>query len=246
MVRHVSNAPKIAGRAGAKPAAPKMKKTAFGVGSSSTNPDRKLSSAKVNGGDARTKSKINVLNMYKNGKAIRSKDGKIVGGELMMKTRAGGKEIDSSTGRVQPDRRWFGNTRTVGATELDRFREEMRVKAADPYSVILRRKKLPMGLLVESNKIVDGSKAKLLEVETFEDAFNGKRQRKRPKINAASLGNLVESAAQGNNKYDFGNDKDAVVEGASMVDERKHDLFLKGQSKRIWSELYKVCPPPEI
>jgi nuclear GTP-binding protein len=118
----------------------------------------------VNGGDARTKATIKVLNMYKGGKAIRSKDGTIVGGDLLMKTRSGGKEIDAATGRIQPDRRWFGNTRTVGATELDRFREEMRVKAADPYSVILRRKKLPMGLLVESNKMLDGSKAKLLEV----------------------------------------------------------------------------------
>lgn len=103
--------------------------------------------------------------MYKGGKAIRTKDGTVIGGDLLMKTRAGGKEIDASTGRVQPDRRWFGNTRTVGATELDRFRDEMRVKAADPYSVILRRKKLPMGLLVESSKMLDGSKAKLLEVQ---------------------------------------------------------------------------------
>jgi hypothetical protein len=35
-------------------------------------------------------------------------------------------------------RRWFGNTRVIDPKELDKFREEMRVKAADPYSVILR------------------------------------------------------------------------------------------------------------
>ena len=29
-------------------------------------------------------------------------------------------------------------------------------------------------------------------------------------------------------------DEDSIREG------RKHDLFMKGQSKRIWSELYKV------
>ena len=38
--------------------APKMKKTAFGVGNASSNPNRKLSGAKVNGGEARTKAKV--------------------------------------------------------------------------------------------------------------------------------------------------------------------------------------------
>lgn len=36
---------------------------------------------------------------------------------------------------------------------LIRFREEMTTKAADPFSVILRRKKIPMGLLVDSEKV---------------------------------------------------------------------------------------------
>lgn len=160
-------------------ASPKFKKTAMSVGSSSSNPHRKMSTAKVNGGEARTKAKINILNMYRNGKAIRNKRGQLVGGEYVMATRAGGKEIDSTTGRVAPDRRfemmtftqeakrtknkridehaqskvdlivsyvsrpptlmsfgarrWFGNTRTVAAAELDKFREEMRLRAADPY-----------------------------------------------------------------------------------------------------------------
>jgi nuclear GTP-binding protein len=63
----------------------------------------------------------------------------------------------------------------------------MSLKAADPYSVILRRKKLPMGLLVESQKAMDGGRTGLLEVESFSDAFDGKRQRKRPKVEAQDL-----------------------------------------------------------
>ena len=55
-----------------------------------------------------------------------------------------------ATGRIAPDRRWFGNTRVVGQTELDKFREEMTSKVADPYSVVLKRKKLPMGLLQDA------------------------------------------------------------------------------------------------
>ena len=31
--------------------------------------------------------------------------------------------------RIQPDRRWFGNTRVVGQKQLEQFREEMSTKA---------------------------------------------------------------------------------------------------------------------
>ena len=74
----------------------------------------------------RSQDTIKRLKMYNNGKAIRNAEGTIVGGQFMMKDRAGDVKITASTGRVAPDRRWFGNTRVVGATELDKFREEVR------------------------------------------------------------------------------------------------------------------------
>ena len=196
----------------------------------------------------RTKSQINMVNLYKQKSHIRNKKGEVVGGDMVMATRAGGKEIDASTGRIQPDRRWFGNTRTVGSEELDRFREEMRVKAADPYSVILRRKKLPMGLLVESAKPggVDGGKTQLLEVESFADTFNGRRQRKRPKVDALDLGALATTASERSGGYDAAKDVDVVKEVSHLRAGRLHDLFLKGQSKRIWSELYKVIDCSDV
>ena len=49
------------------------------------------------------------LNMYRGGKAIRNKAGKVVGGSLLMNDKAGGKDIGSAA-RIAPDRRWFGNT----------------------------------------------------------------------------------------------------------------------------------------
>ena len=36
------------------------------------------------------------------------------------------KELPST--RIQPDRRWFGNTRVIGQPQLERFREEMGTK----------------------------------------------------------------------------------------------------------------------
>lgn len=51
------------------------------------------------------------------------------------------------------------------------FRAEMTTKAADPFSVVLRRKKIPMGLLVDSAK---AQRMNLLETEAFKDTFGGK------------------------------------------------------------------------
>mmetsp|Transcript_13850 Transcript_13850/g.20496 ORF Transcript_13850/g.20496 Transcript_13850/m.20496 type:complete len:157 (-) Transcript_13850:110-580(-) len=65
---------------------------------------------------------------------------------------------------------WFGNTSVVGITDLDKFREEMSEKVADPYSVVLKRKKLPMG-------------SDLLALEPFEHAFGSKSRGRRIKLN---------------------------------------------------------------
>lgn len=44
----------------------------------------------------------------------------IIGGSLMMRNKAGGQDITAASGRVAPDRRWFGNTRVISQTDLDR------------------------------------------------------------------------------------------------------------------------------
>jgi hypothetical protein len=40
-----------------------------------------------------------------------------------------------------------GNTRVISQTALDHFRTSLQTKRHDPYSVLLRRNKLPMQLL---------------------------------------------------------------------------------------------------
>lgn len=40
-----------------------------------------------------------------------------------------------------------GNTRVISQTALDHFRTSLSSKKDDPYSVLLRRNKLPMALL---------------------------------------------------------------------------------------------------
>lgn len=45
----------------------------------------------------------------------------------MMKDRAGDIAITAATGRIQPDRRWFGNTRVISQDDLDRWALGMRI-----------------------------------------------------------------------------------------------------------------------
>jgi len=211
---------------------------------SSTNPHRPGGGKK--NPNMRSKATIDRLNMYKGGKAKRDKSGKIIGGELMMNNESGGKSI-GSVARIAPDRRWFGNTRTIGQTELDAFRSEMKTKEADPYSVILRRKKIPMALLKESEKV---SSMNLLENESFESVFGSKTTRKRPKIdqNLSGYAALAQSATARSITYDedTSKDGDAVGDTDEGRAARKDDLFSKGQSKRIWGELYKVLDSSDV
>lgn len=208
---------------------------------SADNPHRQVPK-RQKAANMRDKSTINRLNMYRNSGAIRNKAGKVVGGSLMMKNKQGGVEMGSGQARVQPDRRWFGNTRVVGQKELDKFRNEMSLKAADPYSVVLRTRKLPMGLLQESEKV---ARMKLLETETYEDAFNGKRTRKRAKLAANDYDALLSRAQTSAEQYETKVDRNIVVEQDFKV-EVSHDVFSKGQSKRIWGELYKVLDCSDV
>lgn len=91
----------------------KPKGSSLSSSKSSDNPNRKASDVKHKGGKLRDRATINRLQMYRGGKPIRNKKGKVVGGSLMMKDKVGGQAITGATGRVQPDRRWFGNTRVI-------------------------------------------------------------------------------------------------------------------------------------
>ena len=84
--------------------------------------------------------------MYKGGKPVRDRNGKIVKAAEFQESQAG-------KARVQPDRRWFGNTRVIGQAELDRFRAEMSKQVNDPYQVVLKQTKLPMSLLTEPSTV---------------------------------------------------------------------------------------------
>ncbi len=45
-------------------------------------------------------------------------------------------QFDSGTmARIEPNRKWFGNTRLISQDELDRFRTAVSTAKKDPYQV---------------------------------------------------------------------------------------------------------------
>lgn len=139
-----------------------------------------------------------------------------------------------ATGRIQPDRRWFGNTRVVGQTELDKFREEMTSKVADPYSVVLKRKQLPMGLLQDAAIMTqEGGNmgGGLLTNEPFEHAFGSKSRRKKVKIEQYMVGRTStydEKAGDDGKKKNDGLNYQPVIGGLAMPVEQRPETDADG------------------
>ncbi|ODQ76963.1 hypothetical protein BABINDRAFT_163964 [Babjeviella inositovora NRRL Y-12698] len=190
--------------------------------------------------------KVQHLNMYKQGKAIRNKRGEVIKAAALQDTKV-------PTARVDPNRKWFGNTRVIAQDALTHFREALGEKKNDSYQVLLRRNRLPMSLLEEKD-ITDSPTANILETESYEKTFGPKAQRKRQRIAAGSLEELAESSGKDTVLYTEKKELDATLGlmGGSILDdddftpEAKEAIFHKGQSKRIWNELYKVIDSSDV
>lgn len=191
--------------------------------------------------------KVKHLQMYKSGRAVRNAKGEIVRAAALQLT-------DVPVARVDPNRKWFGNTRVIAQDALTHFREAMGDKKDDTYSVLLRRNKLPMSLLNEKDNS-DSPTAKIVETESYEHAFGPKQQRKKPRVQAAStLLELAQLTEEDSKTYEEKQELDATLGlmGGLFLDkddytqEAKEAIFHKGQSKRIWNELYKVIDSSDV
>jgi hypothetical protein len=119
------------------------------------------------------------LKMYNSGRAVRNKDGKIISQELQSRLPSGTQH------RIEPNRKWFENTRVVGMKELEKFRDNLNA-VKDPYQFVTRTKQLPLGLLDEKQH-----RMHILEADPFNDTFGPKATRKRPKLTITSMDELA-------------------------------------------------------
>eukprot|EP00916_Digyalum_oweni_P026604 GHVL01043686.1.p1 GENE.GHVL01043686.1~~GHVL01043686.1.p1 ORF type:complete len:535 (+),score=118.45 GHVL01043686.1:51-1655(+) len=199
---------------------------AFRKGNSSSNPFRKLPDGK-SPGFYRDKSTIQRLEMYRS----KPKDISIR------------RKQPLKPARIHPDRRWFGNVRQTTAEKLSFFREKMMEKTNDAYSVVLKRSKLPMSLIVDKTT---ASPMDLLTVESFSEVFGKKSTRKRPKVSTEDFNSLLETAETAQCKYLEVDDKSIPIEDTGIRPLVSEEIFKKGTSKRIWQELYKVVDSADV
>lgn len=125
----------------------------------------------------------------------------------------------AEVGRIQPDRRWFAGTKVMTSTELDAFRAAVKVES--PYDVLLSAGKVPYSLLQENVR----KKASW----NFDNVFGKNSTRKKPNLRYKSLEELSQQTKEVEEKKT----------------EKKND-FVKGQSHRIWLELYKVLDSSDV
>ncbi|KAF5752442.1 nucleolar GTP-binding protein 2 [Tripterygium wilfordii] len=187
--------------------------------------------------NSRSAATVRRLKMY-NTKPKRDSKGKVLKNDFQ--------SHDLPNTRILPDRGWFENTQVLNQKELEVFREELQSRMSNNYNVILKERKLPLSLLNDHQKQV---RVHLLDREPFEDAFGSKTKRKRPKLLAADYEYLVKKASTSQDAFEQKNDANASVGtsvGDGFRDPIRHTMFEKGQSKRLWGELYRVIDSSDV
>lgn len=119
--------------------------------------------------------------MRKDGGPQRNAEGKIV-------QSAKYQSRDAPVARVEPNRKWFTNTRVISQDSLASFREAMAEKEADPYQVLLKSNKLPMSLIrdgSDTNGLKQHQAKMTIESSPFAGVFGSKAQRKRVKLSVS-------------------------------------------------------------
>lgn len=197
--------------------------------------------------------------MFKDGKAQRNAAGDIT-------KAASYQSRDKPTARIEPNRKWFTNTRVISQDALAAFRGAVAAQQSDPFSYLLKQNKLPMSLIKDDETKKNGLKqhrAKItVETSPFSDTFGPKAQRKRPKLAVSSLEDMVGESDRMQETYldrqeqirMLANPGGALEEGKDSGDRAddgqlttaREPIFSKGQSKRIWNELYKVIDSSDV
>ncbi|TQS39037.1 hypothetical protein Golomagni_00444 [Golovinomyces magnicellulatus] len=205
----------------------------------------------------RSAKKVKTLNRLTEGRPRRNASGKIT-------ISAPFQSRQLPQARVEPNRKWFTNSRVIGQDALNSFREAMAERASDPYSVLLKSNKLPMSLINDGkgkNGIKEHQAKITVETAPFGEVFGPKAQRKRVKMNVSSLQDLLDDSTKSHELYLDQLEQAKLLSGDpsvatdadnnnptddGCVKSAREAIFNKGQSKRIWNELYKVIDSSDV
>ncbi|KXS10208.1 NGP1NT-domain-containing protein [Gonapodya prolifera JEL478] len=185
--------------------------------------------------------KLRHLNLLKSGAPTRNADGQIIKAADFQSKLASG-----TVARVDPNRKWFENTRTITQDSLTAFRTAMTTHLANPYSFVVRQNTLPMSLLNDS-AAAKQSRVHVLETEPFGETFSAGRRRKRVKLGTGSFEEMVEGVEKAQDSYSSTTDQALLaLDTPDSTPTARDPIFSKGTSKRIWSELHKVIDSSDV
>ncbi|CBX99409.1 GTPase required for pre-60S ribosomal subunit nuclear export and maturation [Plenodomus lingam] len=207
----------------------------------------------------RSAKKVKVLKRLTGGTAQRNAKGDI--------TKAAAYQTrEAPIARVEPNRKWFNNTRVISQDALDSFRSAVQAQSSNPHTYLMKRNKLPMSLIEEKGNI-NGLKehaAKIaVDSQPFAETFGPKAQRKRPKLDFSSIQDLAGRTGTMHETYLERLEQARLLSGTSGDNEESENatnpnnpdgeltsarefIFMKGTSKRIWNELYKVIDSSDV
>uniref|UniRef100_A0A1B6IAU4 Nucleolar GTP-binding protein 2 n=1 Tax=Homalodisca liturata TaxID=320908 RepID=A0A1B6IAU4_9HEMI len=213
------------------------RKQGFNRSGHSMNPERKAEGLK-GVAKVRTKATINRLQMYRNFKPKRNKVGQIISPAPFQ-----GRLPQGTVARVEPNRKWFENSRVIGQSALQKFQDELGKAMKNPYDVVMKSTQLPITLLNEKSK---HERVHILDTESFESTFGKKKNRKRPSLKVRDeehLSEVVNSVAE---TYDDKSDFNLIKEDTGEKVPVRDWIMDAGQSRRIWNELYKVIDSSDV
>ncbi|KAK9882500.1 hypothetical protein WA026_021847 [Henosepilachna vigintioctopunctata] len=213
------------------------RKQGFNRSGHSMNPERPTDGLK-GVAKVRTKGTIKRLQMYRNFKAKRDKTGKILTPAPFQGWLKSG-----AVARVEPNQKWFGNSRIISQNALQKFQTELGAAVKNPYQVVMKPTTLPITLLNEKAKHV---RVHLLDTESYDSVFGPKKQRKRPNIAIKGVEELAEMAEKKLNEYSDEKDSNIKKDTGGVKDLARDWVMAAGQSKRIWGELHKVVDSSDV
>ena len=188
-----------------------------------TNPNRPIEQGKES--FYRTKAKIKLLNLYKS------------------KPSEDRFKIPEKPARIEPNRMWFGNVRTIDPKKLEQMRKEMdKEKPYDTYNVFITQSHLPRSLI---NPISNEGKIKN-KLTSFEETFGKNCRRTKPNLQVYTMEELADTTNKMKEEYKI--EKDSNLNYLNEEEKNAPEMkYMKaGQSKRIYSELLKVIDASDV
>jgi nuclear GTP-binding protein len=145
--------------------------------------------------------------------------------------------------RIEPDRRWFGNTRTIDQKNLESLRREMENQKHDTFSLLLRKRKIPQSLITPLTSETPTNKLH----ESFKDTFGPGARRKKPTLKSYTMEEFAQSSDKMMEDYDSKTDINLLrLEDKEKIYAPDAKFMTAGSSKRIYIELFKVIDSSDV